>query len=171
MRIQRAEVEGNVLRLTVEDISEARQFAYKFKAGEYSIKKSRKSRSNDANAYAWSLINEIAKATRQSNFSVYRDAVREVGGTGYMVCVESRKADEAEAMFTSGHLGRYVERIPSKLPGCVNLILHPGSSDFDTQQMSVLIDNLVQDCKALDIETLSDRELSLLKEDWNASKN
>ena len=32
--------------------------------------------------------------------------------------------------------------------------------------MSRLIDLLVQDCKALGIETLSEEKLSLLKEEW-----
>ena len=43
-----------------------------------------------------------------------------------------------------------------------------GSSTYDTQQMSRLIDNLVQDCKALDIETLTPDKLALLKEAWDA---
>ena len=42
-----------------------------------------------------------------------------------------------------------------------------GSSTYDTRQMSQLIDNLVQDCKALDIETLTPEKLSLLMEEWN----
>lgn len=169
MQINKAEIDGNVLKLTVGDIAEARRIVYGFRPGNYTLAKSRSKRSNDANAYAWVLINEIAKATRQSNLEVYRQAVRNVGGTMYMVCVEERNAEAAERMFTANHLGRYVERTPSKLKGCVNLMFHPGSSDFDKSQMSVLIDSLVQDCKNLDIETLSEREISLLKEDWDAT--
>lgn len=41
-----------------------------------------------------------------------------------------------------------------------------GSSSYDTKQMSRLIDYVVQDAKSLDIETMTDRELSLLKEGW-----
>ena len=54
----------------------------------------------------------------------------------------------------------------SKLGGYRNLRAYYGSSTYDTRQMSVLIDNLVQDCKALDIETMTPDKLALLKEGW-----
>ena len=41
-----------------------------------------------------------------------------------------------------------------------------GSSTYDTAQMSKLIDNIVSDCKALGIETLTPDKLDLLKEGW-----
>ena len=43
-----------------------------------------------------------------------------------------------------------------------------GSSTYDTAQMSRLIDLAVQDCKALDIETATPQELSLLLDRWSA---
>lgn len=42
-----------------------------------------------------------------------------------------------------------------------------GSSTYDTAQMSRLIDNIVQDCKALGIETMTPDKLSILKEEWH----
>ena len=56
----------------------------------------------------------------------------------------------------------------SKIPGYRNLRCYYGSSTYDTKQMSQLIDNLVQDCKALGIETLTPDKLALLTEEWNA---
>jgi hypothetical protein len=41
---------------------------------------------------------------------------------------------------------------------------------YTVQQMNALIENLVQDCKALDIDVLSERERSLLLEEWSARK-
>lgn len=43
-----------------------------------------------------------------------------------------------------------------------------GSSTYDTRQMSQLIDSLVQDCKALDIETMAPDKLAAMMEAWNA---
>ena len=59
------------------------------------------------------------------------------------------------------------ERFPSKIDGCVNVILYYGSSTYDTAQMSRLIELIIQDCKALDIETATPAELSLLLERWD----
>ena len=43
------------------------------------------------------------------------------------------------------------------------MILYYGSSTYDTQQMSLLIDHIVQDAKALGIETMTPAELEALK--------
>jgi hypothetical protein len=56
----------------------------------------------------------------------------------------------------------------SRISGYRNLRAYYGSSTYDTRQMSALIDTLVQDCKALDIETLSDEKLSAMMEGWGA---
>jgi hypothetical protein len=54
----------------------------------------------------------------------------------------------------------------SKIKGYRNLRAYYGSSTYDTRQMSILIDALIQDCKALDIETLSEEKLSAMMEGW-----
>jgi hypothetical protein len=58
----------------------------------------------------------------------------------------------------------------SKLDGCTNVILYYGSSTYDVEQMSRLIENIVQDCKALGIETKPEAELNSLLEQWRKSK-
>ena len=58
--------------------------------------------------------------------------------------------------------------MPSKLPGCVNVILYYGSSTYDTAQMSRLINLAVQDCKEQGIETMTPQELAAMMEGWNA---
>lgn len=63
-------------------------------------------------------------------------------------------------------MGWPTEIMPSKLPGCTTVIAWYGSSTYDTRQMSALIDHLVQDCRALDIETLPPDKLAALLEEW-----
>jgi nitrogen regulatory protein PII-like uncharacterized protein len=41
-----------------------------------------------------------------------------------------------------------------------------GSSEYDTREMSILIDGIVSEAKALGIETLSKEELENLKNSW-----
>ena len=48
----------------------------------------------------------------------------------------------------------------------MNVTLYYGSSTYDTEQMSRLIDNVVQDCKALDIETETPERLAMMMEAW-----
>ena len=44
------------------------------------------------------------------------------------------------------------------------LFLYYGSSTYDSKQMARLIDNIVQDCKAVGVETATPQELARLKE-------
>ena len=59
-----------------------------------------------------------------------------------------------------------VDTRASKLPGCVTVLAYYGSSDFDKQQMSHLIDNCIQDCRAVGVETMPPDKIALLKEEW-----
>ena len=54
----------------------------------------------------------------------------------------------------------------SKLPGCTNVILYYGSSTYDSKQMARLIDNIIQDCKAVGIETATPAEIDAMKARW-----
>ena len=56
--------------------------------------------------------------------------------------------------------------MPSKLPGCTNVVLYYGSSTYDTAQMSRLIDMAVQACVEQGIETLPPEKLAGMMEEW-----
>lgn len=165
MKLDGARREGHELVLTTSDPA-AWRWLYGFTPGEWEIVKARKKRSLDANAYAWALIHKIAEAVRITPDEVYRRELKEIGGASEIVCVEERAVDRLRALWESKGLGWQTEAFPSKLAGCVNVRLCYGSSAFDTRQMSEFIDRLVMECKSLDIETLTERELSLLKEGW-----
>ena len=133
------------------------------------VKEHRQKRSLDANSYCWVLIHKLAHATRLTPVEVYREAIRNVGNNFTPMCVREQDADRLKKNWSSHGLGWLCEDLgQSQVPGCVNIACYHGSSTYDTQQMSRLIDNLVQDCKALDIETLTPDKLALLKEEWDA---
>ena len=163
MKIDGARREGNSLVLETSD-SAAWRFLMDFKPGEYTISRTKKKRSLDASAYSWVLIDKIAEVLHFSKEEVYRRAVREYGVSE--VYCGFPEAIEILVRAHEGGLGFQFEKFDSKIPGCINVRLYFGQSSYDTHQMSVFIDGLVQDAKNLDIEVLSDRELSLLKEGW-----
>ena len=133
------------------------------------VKEHRKKRSLDANAYCWVLINKIADALRITPKEIYRQAIQGIGGNYEILPVKAEAADHFKQVWEAQGLGwPCVDMGKSKIDGYRNLRAYYGSSTYDTRQMSQLIDNLVQDCKALDIETMTPDKLSLLKEGWNA---
>ena len=76
-------------RLTVELDGDFRKQFDRFKDIDVriEIKKYRKKRSKDANAYAWVLIDRIAAALSLSKEEVYRNAIKSIGGVSEAVCV------------------------------------------------------------------------------------
>lgn len=136
------------------------------KTYDMEVKQHRERRSLDANAYAWVLIDKLAKATGQAKTRVYREAIREIGGNTETVCIKEEAAAKLCAGWTRNGLGWLTDILPSKLPGCVNVVLYYGSSTFDTAQMARFIDGIIQDCKAVGVETLPPDKLEAMLEGW-----
>ena len=129
----------------------------------------RAKRSLDANAYCWVLIGKISEATGIPPKEVYRQMIPDVGGNCYVYPVRDDAVDRWVEIWQSNGVGWVCELIgDSKLDGYTNICNYYGSSQYDERQMSRLIDLAVQECKQLNIETLTPRELALLKEGWDA---
>lgn len=154
-----------------EDMGKAMAFIRKKKPKAYdlTVKEHRKKRSLDANAYAWVLINKLADAERIPPTLVYKNAIQNISGNNEIIPIREEAVEMFREVWQKQGLGwPCVDMGPSKIPGYRNLQAYYGSSTYDTRQMSMLIDSLVQDCKALDIETLSEEKLSAMMEGWNA---
>lgn len=160
------------LCIKVKNLPAARQFVYSMKQRTYTceVKEQHKKRSLDANAYFWVLADKLAEATRIPKEEIYREAIRGIGGNSDTVCVKTTAVDRLCEIWRARGLGWLAEPFPSKIEGCTNIILYSGSSTYDTQQMSRLIDNIVQDCQAVGIETMTPDKLALLVEDWGRDK-
>lgn len=165
MRIDSARMQGGELVLTAY-VPDARRFVYGFKPGEYDISPAKKKRSLNANSFAWKLINDIALAVRETPETVYREALKNVPNICEVLCVQDKAVDSMERLWTRDHIGRRAEREQSRIKGCTNLYIYYGSSDFDTRQMAMLIDGLIQDARALGIETRPEEEIRSLLEEW-----
>lgn len=167
MKIDSARYEGGNLILNTYDQA-ARRFVYGFKPGEYEITKSRKKRSTDANAKAWALIGEIAAVVGVPKDTVYIAAVRDVGA--FEVLQMKKEAfQDFSRIWNSRGMAWFAECVDDY--GTEILVhAHYGSSVYDTRQMSRFIDYLIQEAKNLDIETISEREKSLLLEEWDAKQ-
>ena len=91
---------------------------------------------------------------------VYRNAIKEIGGVSDAVCVQNSAVNHLRDMWSKKGLGWQSDVMPSKIPGCSVVVLYYGSSEYDTEQMSRLIDYLVQDAEALGIETRTPQEIA-----------
>lgn len=135
---------------------------------DVTVKKYRKKRSLDANAYFWVLANRLAEKLRIDANGIYRSYVPDIGGSYEVVPVREDKIDAWEKVWCSGHIGRMIEDMgPCRnIKGYHYIRSYISSSDYDTGQMSQLIELVVADCKEQGIETMTPRELDALVSRW-----
>lgn len=163
---------GNlIVRPIREDIGKAMAVVRNHKDRPYvlEVKEYRKKRSLDANAYCWVLINKLADVMRIPPTEVYRQAIQDISGNSEIIPIKDEAVEQFKQAWSHNGIGWMCKDMgKSKLQGYRNLMVYYGSSVYNTKQMSELIDHLVQDCKALDIETMTPDRLSLLMEEWDA---
>lgn len=165
----RIQNDGGVwLCLKVNETAPARQFIMKKQNRLYDaeIKQHREKRSLDANNYLWALLDKLSDVLHTTKEELYLQKVREVGIYKDFHLTEDEYKTFKVAWESLG-TGWPTEQVDYTQDG-ERLVIRAyyGSSRYNTKQMSRLLDSVVEDCKEQDIETLSERELSLLKEEW-----
>ena len=132
------------------------------------LKKYRKKRSLDANSYCWVICDKIAKELSKEDTTtkeqIYKDAILQIGTFEPMI-IEEKAYDNFKRIWEHQGLGFLVQEV-SKKDKCVKVHCYYGSSTYDSKEMSLLIDLLVQLAKSLNIETMTPEQLSVLKEEW-----
>ena len=149
---------------------DARKFVSEMKPKRYAveIKEHRKKRSLDANAYAWTLIGQLAAKLSTDGVvitpdQVYREAIRDVGGNYEVIPIRDDALERWQQIWTAKGLGWVCEVIgKSKIDGYTNTRCFYGSSVYDSAQMTRLIAIIVDECKAAGVETMTPEELESL---------
>jgi len=170
MNITECRVAGNELILKSSDLAEIRRFAYKFKAGNYEVERKRKKRSNDANAYFFVLADKLSERLNIPKTEIYRNYIKEIGGVSEIVCVKDEAVEKLCKGWERNGLGWQTDTLPSKIKGCTNVVLYYGSSTYNTEQMSRLINLIVEDCKTQGIETRTPDEIANMLSLWECER-
>lgn len=135
------------------------------------VSKFYKKRSLDANAYAWCLMSQLAAVLKISKEEVYQNYITEIGCFEPLP-IKNERVENFREIWQAKGTGWVLEVIDnSKLPGYKLCHAHYGSSTYNTEQMSRLIEMIVIDCKEQNIETMTPLELQKLKEAWNERKS
>lgn len=131
------------------------------------IKKRRKKRSLDANAYYWLLVGKLAGRIGQSNAWVHNDMLRKYGKIEsidgqivYLVIPDTEAAYKTAYEAQLYHI-KPTSQVKEGTDGVMyrTYLLLKGSSQYDTKEMSRLIEGIVSECRDLGIETLTPDEI------------
>lgn len=123
----------------------------------FEVKEYKEHRSLNQNAYAWTLITQLGNVLRKSKEEIYFDLLRNYG--------QSTIVSIAEEVDASSYF-KYYDIIGS---GVVNnkrfnhYKIYKGSSEFDTKEMSIFIDGIIQECEEQNIPTLTKEEIERLR--------
>lgn len=128
---------------------------------EVTIKKYVENRTLKANAYLWALITAIGNALRLSKEDIYFDMLKSYGQGGAISILEQYEPNFIRTYKYHEFLGA------SELNGKTfkHYRFWVGSSEYNKDEFSILLDGVVQEAKNLGIETKTKEEIeSLLKE-------
>lgn len=157
-----------------EDMGKAMAFVRNMKQKLYvcTVKAFQKKRSKDANAKLWALLSDLSEVLHIPPEEIYQGYIPDVGGNYRIIPVRPEDIPDWEKDWCKGHIGRMVDDMgpcmSKDLAGYHNLKLYRGSSEYDAATFSRLLELVMQDCRQLGIETLSEREKSLLLEGIDA---
>lgn len=157
--------------IILESKERTQEFAERIQAeidknGECAIEVTKPKRSLNANAYMWVLCSKIAEKLNKSKEDIYLKAIRDVGVFCFVLVKEEAVEDYIKHWQSHG-LGWIAQRQrDSKIKGCVVVATYYGSSSYDTQEMSRLIDYVKADAEELGIQVMPENELKSLVDSW-----
>lgn len=124
------------------------------------IDKHREKRSLNANAYLWKLVTEIGNVLNKSKEEVYLQMLIDYG--------QSEMVSILSEIDVKGYFKYYKLAGTSILNGKEfnHYKIYKGSSEYDTKEMSILLNGAVEEAKNLGIKTKDDIELERLLEEW-----
>lgn len=125
------------------------------------INKHREKRSLNANAYLWKLVTEIGNILNKSKEEVYLQMLIDYG--------QSEMISIISEINVKGYFKYYKLAGTSILNGKEfnHYKIYKGSSEYNTKEMSILLEGAVQEAKNLGIKTKEDYEIEKLIEEWD----
>lgn len=144
------------------DVEELKSIIAKGKELSVEIKQYSQKRSLDANAYMWLLLYKMADVLKTTKDELYLQVLERYGVFTHIVVKPNVVDKVKEEWRTVRELGEVL--INGKTG--VQLQCYFGSSTYNTKEMATLIDGVVNECKELNIETMTPDELKLLKCEW-----
>lgn len=126
------------------------------------IKQYRRKRSLDANAYCWVLIGEIANVLRATKDEIYLDMLKKYGQQ-FIVKIKNRDKERFE------RTQKYWEVHETLTDGKAQYYrLFIGSSEYDSHEMSILIDGIISEATQMGIQVETPNKIAEMKSRWGA---
>ena len=129
------------------------------------VKEFRQKRSLSQNSYLWVLLDKLGAKLNRSREELYKMYVKGYGVVE-LLPIKTEAVAEFNRRWGKQGLGWFTEDLgESKLNGYTRLAAYYGSSTYNTQEMTRLIDAVVYDCHEQGIDTMTLTDIMLLMND------
>jgi hypothetical protein len=124
------------------------------------IEVKRKKRSKNANSYFWELLQKLCEEMNIDVIQEYKKRVKELGiFKQWEISIEN--VPTFEKLWQDRGIAWFTEKV-EEIGNKAIINAYYGSSSYNSRQFSKLLDNLVQDCKLVGIQTLDELEIEEL---------
>ncbi len=124
---------------------------------QYEVKEHKQKRSKSQNAYMWEIITQIADIQRLSKEEVYLQMLKDYG--------QSEIISMLSIINPKGYLKYFEEIGKGQVNGkeFTHYKVYKGSSEYDSREMSILIDGVIQEATQLHIPTLTPKQVAEMR--------
>lgn len=127
------------------------------------VKEYRPKRSKSQNDFCWELCTQIAKKLQLEKVchedgrlitkeDIYCDHIMRVGSSEF-IAIPTKAVPTFVERWQKNGIGWLVKVMGSRIPGTTKLQCYYGSSTYNTEEMTILLNSIVEDCKMYGIET------------------
>lgn len=132
----------------------------------YRFEPYKEKRSNQANKYFWELLGQLCLEMGLDTIEEYKKRVRQLGVFRYWE-IDKNNVATFNKMWSDNGIAWFTDVVDIAENGKIGINAYYGSSSYNTKQMAKLIDGVVQDCKAIGIETETPENIKSLLESIN----
>lgn len=132
----------------------------------YRFEPYKEKRSNQANKYFWELLGQLCLEMGLDTIEEYKKRVRQLGVFRYWE-IDKDNVATFNKMWSEHGIAWFTDVVDIAENGKIGINAYYGSSSYNTKQMAKLIDGVVQDCKAIGIETETPENIKSLLESIN----
>ena len=147
-------------------LAQVEEFIGDGKQYEITVQKAVKHRSLDSNSYLWALVSQMAEVLNQDKDSVYYEMLKRYGVS---IVVKIKDSDRDRFLRSWKYVEQHEKLPPEERAQYYRVYL--GSSAYNAQEISVLLNGVVSECEELGIPTeANDRILKMLNA-WERKVN
>jgi hypothetical protein len=123
---------------------------------EYELKEHKKKRTLDQNSYYWKLLNELSSKLKIPSTELHFELIKKS-------CPFEEYLVPYEASLRG--IEYYIEKGKIERNGKLfkTIRVYVGSSRLETVEFGILLDNLIEECKLQNIETMTESELARIR--------